>query len=164
VAQADALVIMGGDSSQRLIPGNELFKQGIAPELWYTGGSTPEYWTENRAVTMGVPRDVIFHLVGTSTWEETEQIARTLEARNFDSVLIVTSWYHIRRTLCVLDHHLQGSEVQVYYLPVGYEEYGPENWWLDEEGRQSVFAEVAKIGFYLFNYGLSLQPCDSIGR
>jgi uncharacterized SAM-binding protein YcdF (DUF218 family) len=161
---ADALVIMGGDSSQRLIPGIELFKQGMAPRLWYTGGVAPEFWTENRALTMGVPHEAITHIPGTSTWEETQQIARTLEEQELDSVLIVTSWYHIRRTLCVLGQQLQGSDVQIYYVPVGYDEYDPDNWWLNEEGREAVFAEVAKFGIYWFNYGLALQSCGALGR
>jgi uncharacterized SAM-binding protein YcdF (DUF218 family) len=159
VAQADVLVVMGGDTQQRLLPGIELFEQGLAPEIWYTGGSRHGRAAVAQAVEMGMPPDAISPLVGTNTWQETQQIALTLQQRDLHSVLVVTSWYHGRRTLCALRHHLEGSDVQIYYQPAGYDEYGPDNWWLTETGEKAIFSEMAKFGFYWLTYGLVLRGC-----
>ncbi|MCC6454705.1 MAG: YdcF family protein [Caldilineaceae bacterium] len=159
VAHADALVIMGGDTQQRLMPGIELFQQGLAPQIWYTGGSGHGRAAVAQAVAIGVPPEAIYHLLGNNTWEDTQQVARTLRENDLHSVLVVTSWYHLRRTLCVLRHHLAGSDVQIYYQPVGYEDFNPDNWWLNEAGQKAVFSELTKFGFYWFQYGLALGEC-----
>lgn len=164
LAPADALVVMGGDW-RRIAPGVELFQQGYAPEFWYTGSEIPAANGLYQAERMGVPAGATAHILGVNTWEETAAIARAIDERNLHSVLVVTSWYHGRRTLCALNHHLAqlpdqpDPAVQVYYQPVDYERYGPDNWWLNERGRKLVLAEVAKFGFYWLNYGLPLQSC-----
>ena len=159
VAKADVVVVMGGDVQQRLTPGVELFEQGFAPKLWYTGGDVPASMALAQAVEMGVPAEATAHLLGTSTWEETEQVAIQSQEQGLHSVLIVTSWYHGRRTLCSLRQHLQGADVQIYYQPVGYDDYGPDNWWLTETGRKLIFSEMGKLGYYWLNYGLVPQNC-----
>jgi uncharacterized SAM-binding protein YcdF (DUF218 family) len=164
VEQADALVIMGGRDRQRLKPGMDLFQHGLAPQLWYTGSKDSARVATNLAAKRGIPTEAFTNLVGTSTWEEAERIAFTMQERDLHSVIIVTSWYHGRRTLCMLRHHLEAqqtrdNDVQIYYQPVGYENYGPDSWWRSENGREVVFSEIAKFGYYWLVHGLMLQGC-----
>lgn len=161
VAAADALVILGGDTPQRLEPGVDLYRQGLAGELWYTGTHVHARSALREAVRMGVPRDATTQLHGANTWEEAQRIAAELEARNLDSILVVTSWYHGRRTLCTLHHHLRAHDaeaVQVYYQPV-YEAYNPILWWRAEQGRAAILSELAKFLYYGLHYGLNLFTC-----
>jgi uncharacterized SAM-binding protein YcdF (DUF218 family) len=100
-------------------------------------------------------------LSGTNTWEETRHIAAELDARKLDSVLVVTSWYHGRRTLCSLHHHLTQrslGEVVVHYQPV-YGGGSSLTWWRTDSGRAEVFSELVKFVYYTLRYGLNPFTC-----
>jgi uncharacterized SAM-binding protein YcdF (DUF218 family) len=167
VVQADAIVVLGGDVSLRLPPAVELFHAGLVPEFWYTGAS-PAHLTETGAATfgayqrareVGIPAEAITLLATTSTWEDAEQIAATVQARGTRSILVVTSWYHGRRALCAIHHHLQDLDVSVYYQPVATPGFGAGDWWQSERGKETVTMELNKIIFYWSHYGLIPWVC-----
>ena len=75
VAQADAIVVLGGAANERLPMAIELFRDGLAPELWYTGAvedsqagdGTSAQLAAKHAQEMGVPAEAITLLATTST-------------------------------------------------------------------------------------------------
>lgn len=164
VAHGDAIVVLGGDS-QRLPVATALFHEGYAPELWYTGATEAEQAGSDSSVAlqmasdMGVPVEAMTLLATTSTWEDGREIAAAVQARGARSILVVTSWYHGRRALCAINHHLQDDTVQVYYQPVATLGFGPDDWWLSEAGKRVVTSELYKILFYWGNYGLVPWLC-----
>lgn len=167
IAPADAIVILGGDATTRLPVAVELFQAGVAPELWYTGAkegsqagdrSAAQVAVE-QAVAWGVPSDAITLLTTTSTWTDGEEIAATINARGTRSILVVTSWYHGRRALCAIHHHLSDKTVQVYYQPAATPGFGPNDWWDSEVGGLTVTRELNKILFYWGYYGLVPWIC-----
>lgn len=165
-ASADAIVVLGG-GAERLTTAVTLYKQGYAPELWYTGDVTPagtlltieSQLARQAAIDMGVPADAIHLLPTTSTWEDGQQIAALVKRTSIKRILVVTSWYHGRRGLCVVRQGLRGSGAQVYYQAASDSLFGPDNWWIKEEGLVSVFNEYIKIGFYWWKYGLVPWQC-----
>ena len=167
VAQADAIVVLGGAPNERLPVAIELFREGLAPELWYTGAvedsqagdGTSAQRAAQRAQVMGVPSEAITLLASSSTWEDGQQIAATVTARDIRSILVVTDWYHGHRALCAIHHHLQGDGVQVYYQPVEPRGVGPDDWWLSAAGQSTVLREFYKNVYYWVHYGLSPGVC-----
>ena len=167
VAQADAIVVLGGAPNGRLPVAIELFREGLAPELWYTGAveesqsgdGTSAQLAVKRAQEMGVPSEAITLLATTSTWEDGQQIAATVTARDIRSILVVTDWYHGHRALCAIHHHLQDDAVQVYYQPVETHGLGPDDWWLSAAGQRVVMTELYKNLFYWGYYGLAPWVC-----
>lgn len=167
VASADAIVVLGGSASTRLPAAVALYQAGLAPEFWYTGtvedsregDGTSAQLAVKRAQEMGVPAAAITLLVTSSTWEDGQQIAATARARGVKSVLLITDWYHGRRALCAIHHHLQGDGVQVYYQPVEPRGVGPDDWWLSAAGQRTVLRELYKNLYYWGVYGLVPWKC-----
>jgi uncharacterized SAM-binding protein YcdF (DUF218 family) len=165
--QADALVVLGG-SLDRATHGIDLMQDGRADEFWHTGYTGPP--TANaeasvavaaaqRAVEQGIAADKVYLLPTTSTWEDGREVAAFVRQRNVSSIIVVTNWYHSRRALCVLQHHLHGRDITVYYSAPTDPAYGPDNWWQDEATRWDVVGELFKIGFYTIRYGVISWQC-----
>jgi uncharacterized SAM-binding protein YcdF (DUF218 family) len=169
---ADAIVVHGG-TLMRTMYGVELYRQGLAPELWHTGYAKGEkYATE--IIEQGVPQYSLPYLLGsiapavppqsfrylatTSTWSDGSQIAALIRARKLHSVIIVTDWWHSRRALCATKQQLQGYDVTIAFLPAPAS-IGPENWWQNEEIRGDVESELLKLGYYALRYGMNPWGC-----
>lgn len=167
VASADAIVVLGGDMNTRLSLAVELYHAGIAPELWYTGamessdpddGSAAQIAAQ-KAMEWGVPEEAITLLASNNTWQDGEQIAATVKERGISSIVVVTNWYHGRRALCAIHHHLGDDTVQVYYQPAATPGFGPHDWWQVNAGKHIVTTELQKIIFYWGYYGLVPWIC-----
>lgn len=61
--QADAIVVLGGGGPERVLHGMQLYLQGVAPRLWFTGdrpvpemtGFTDGLLARDMAVRAGIP-------------------------------------------------------------------------------------------------------------
>ena len=165
-APADAIVVLAG-GRLRVRTGVTLYKQGFAPELWHTG-DTPQVedpspadaqYARRVAIRMGVPASAIHLLTSSTTWEDAQQIAAYARQRGTKSILLVTSWYHSRRALCMVRHHLNGSGVRISFQSAYDTPFGPDDWWHSEEGFLDVVGEYLKTGFYWALYGLTPWQC-----
>ena len=166
ISASDAIVVLSGGGPERIVQGIALYRQGLAPELWYTGDRsisamsnfTDGQFARDFALAQGIPADAIRLLPTTSTWEDGQEIALLADQEQLHSLLIVTNWYHSRRALCVIRRHLAG-EVQLYYSPPPMLTYGPDDWWRQEDGLVAVVNEMIKFGFYGVRYGLAPWRC-----
>ncbi len=164
VNRADAIVALGGSNS-RTLHSITLYRQGLAPEIWYTGdclcsGETISFAQSAAqfSIERGVPAKAIRLLATTSTWEDGQEIAVLAKERQVQSILVVTNWAHSRRALCVIEQQLAGSGIAIYYAPPN-SLYEPEKWWQHNRGRVAVFKELVKIGFYWVRYGTAPWDC-----
>lgn len=165
-APADAIVVLAGDQV-RIRYAVDAYQRGQAPEIWYTGDVSPVEQilpTESQLarqafISMGTPSEAIHLLPTTSTWEDGQQIAAYADERGVKRILLITSWYHGRRGLCVVRHHLKESEIVTYYQAAYNRAFSPANWWLNEEGLMAVSGELIKFGYYWMHYGLAPWMC-----
>jgi hypothetical protein len=67
--------------------------------------------------------------------------------------------YHARRGVCVVRHHLAGAGIQLSFQTAYNSTFGPDNWWLSEEGLMDVVSEYIKFGFYWIHFGLAPWQC-----
>ena len=86
----DAIVVLSG-GQHRLDEGVRLWRQGVAPTLAISDGRNPSWPQANRLC--GRPRVRCFDPSPYSTRGE----ARWTAAQGWDSVVVVTSTYHVRR-------------------------------------------------------------------
>jgi uncharacterized SAM-binding protein YcdF (DUF218 family) len=155
--RADAIVVNGGTSARTLY-GVELYRQGLAPELWHTGYASGEARVTAMIAERGVPSQSFRYLATTSTWSDGTQIAAAIRDRKLRNVLIVTDWWHSRRALCATQQQLEGYDVAIAFEPAPALA-GPEDWWQDEEMRGNVVSELAKLGYYAVRYGMAPWGC-----
>jgi len=164
IANADAIVVLAGGGPERLCYGIELFKRGLAPELWYTGDKPVEKQTFfmdseqalDFAVRRGVPKEKISLLSSTSTLEDGKAIAALVKEKKNKSIIMVTSWYHTRRAMNVIHHCINDRNVVVYISSSTNLPFTPDNWWQDEEGLVAINNEIIKTALYWRRYGLAL--------
>lgn len=97
----DYLVVLGGESGQRVIGAAELYHAGVAPRVFVTGQGDC-LLIVRRLEMAGVPADRIGHeCESASTMENAQMTRRTLAGQNVHSAVLVTSWYHTGRALTV---------------------------------------------------------------
>jgi len=156
---SDAIVVFGGELPLRVGRGAALYKAGLAPELWITGDHPSPQALAQVARQQGVPDEAIHILPTTSTWDDGEQTATLAKRRGLHRVLVVTSWYHHRRALCVLKQHLANSGIQVYHNSVPSLSDDQQTWWRHPSGWRHVFREMTALGFYAVRHHLAVWNC-----
>ena len=160
--QADVIVVLGGGGPERAMHGINLYRQGMASKICFTGDRpTPEMpsFTDGRlardlAVREGVPTGDIYLLKTTSTWEDGQQIAAGVKQLGLRRIVIVTSWYHSRRAIAVIRKHLAGESVEVFYSPPPTSARCPDRCWSRDEWMIMIVNEWIKIALYQVKYRL----------
>jgi len=159
---ADLIEVLG-DKIERIKYGIELYQKGYAPKIAFTGGkedlllidlSWPEIAKEY-ALTQGIPSEAILIADANSTYEEALQIKKIMADHKLNSVIIVSSPYHMRRARLIFKSVLQG-EANLIFAPVPLEqsEFKLHSWWTDEESLVNVMQEYVKLPLYYFKYVL----------
>jgi uncharacterized SAM-binding protein YcdF (DUF218 family) len=162
---AEVIVVLAGDP-QRLDHAVDLYRQGFASEIWITGNVvsprrkiSPAVVMRQKAEAEGVPAGAIHLLATTTTWEDGHEVTALAQSRQIHSMLVVTSWYHSRRALCVIRQQFGQSTVAVHYDPAPDLTDGPDQWWRSSDRRDAVLGELAKLVGYALRYGLNLGRC-----
>jgi len=167
LGQADAIVVLGGGWPERMLYGVTLYRQGWAPELWFTGNLpipatssfTAEQLVRDFASAQDVPGTAIRLLPTTNTWEDGREIATLARQEDVQSIIVVTDWHHSRRALCVIRKWLTGSNVTVFFSSPPILTSSPDNWWHYEEGLVAVTNELIKTGYYWWRYDMIPWQC-----
>ncbi|MHA6824761.1 YdcF family protein [Ralstonia pseudosolanacearum] len=100
--RADVIVVLGGESGQRVIGAAELYHAGVAPRV-FVSGEGDCLLIVRRLEMAGVPAERIGHECESgSTMENARMTRRTLAGQPpVRSAVLVTSWYHTGRALHV---------------------------------------------------------------
>ncbi len=165
VRHADAIVVLGG-AVVRTNHGMRLYEQGVAPLIWHTGwvyGDSANPASEQLATRIGrehtIPDEALTLVTTYSTWEDGAAVAELVQEQGADQLVVVTSWHHSRRALCVVRHHLRGSEVEVTFSSARVPPHDPNDWWQHPAMRRLVLEELAKLAYYGLRYGLPVWEC-----
>jgi uncharacterized SAM-binding protein YcdF (DUF218 family) len=167
LAQVDLITASSGPS-YRIIYAADLYKQGLAPRLFYTGGYNEfdsryeASWSKYLATTEGVPPEAIYtdDTTVTSTYQEAVRLKEFIDAHpgEINSIIIVTDAYHTRRAQWAY-HKVLGSGVKILMAPVPFDKAGyTQNWWSNAISRKMVPEEYFKYAFYLLRYQFSSGP------
>src|SRR5436189_2939861 len=110
LTKADVIVAISGDTGARAETAIALWKQGYAPLLIFSGGSSdPESVAsaelmKRTAVAAGVPANAVAVEGASATTEENAQrVAELMKTAGLRSAILVTSPYHQRRAALLFE-------------------------------------------------------------
>lgn len=155
---ADAIVaISGGDTAARTKEAVELYKNGWATKLIFSGAAQDKSGPSNAeamrriALFSGVPNgDIITEEYSATTKENAENTQDILAENEIESVILVTSGYHQRRA--GLEFMARSSDtISLRNHPVQTDnQWAGGWWWLTPTGWYLAISELVKISvFYL---------------
>ncbi len=108
VAKADAVMVLAGEK-QRLPIALELVERGVAPVLVISDGLDPRWTQANRLCRFGDPaRIVCLRPEPYSTRGEARLAARLASERGWDSLVVVSSRFHLLRARMLFERCLDG--------------------------------------------------------
>lgn len=155
--RADAIIaVSGGDTSARTSEAIQLYQEGWADTLIFSGAAADPSGPSNaeamqrQAVSSGVPYgSIITDEFSQNTQENAQNIARFIKGLELKRVIIVTSAYHQRRASLEFGSKL-GTSVQIVNHPVPTDkQWQGAWWWLKPSGWWLAGSELIKIiAFY----------------
>lgn len=165
LVHADAVYVLGGSPRERGAKGAELLLDGWTDRMIATGSNIPgvmegegimlnEATLSKRAALREGADSTKIRLIekGTSTWEEAGLIRADAQQMQFDTILVVSTEFHLRRVSRVFRKHFQGTNVQLRFIAASSLAYESERWWTSEEGLLMVNNEYVKLLYYLIKY------------
>lgn len=161
-SEADAIVVLGGESQARPVEAARLYRQGVAPLVFIIGtGDTP---TNRRAlIEAGVPSDrIMVETKSRSTLQNADFAKPLLEKAGVRQAVLVTSSFHARRALATFQQRIPGIQFGVATSRIG--------WWDTPHGRlqedEWAAIEMVKIPGYWVFHGIRpwvKEPADPTG-
>ena len=153
LVKADAIVAISGDTGARVESAIALWKEGYAPVLIFSGGSSdPESVAsaelmKRTAVAAGVPATAIVVEGSSATTEENAQrVAELMQSRGLRSAILVTSPYHQRRAAMLFEREFGRASLSFRNHPADDPDWDASFWWTREPSRSLTLVELAKLG------------------
>lgn len=144
--RADGIVVLTGASDARIQTAMQLLLDGRATRLLVSGVNREVRREELRALTPGPNRlfdccvDLGFD--AEDTLGNAQEIAAWSEAKGFDSLIVVTSDYHMPRALLEIRGLMREAELIPY--PVETPSLETEDWWRSGQGMRRMTTEYSK--------------------
>lgn len=143
-ANADVIVVLGGDGPPRAARAAELWHEGRAPQVLVTGRGDCSF-IRRMLIEMGVsPEAITTECRSSSTWENAAFSQPILAGMRIRRAILVTSWFHSGRAVTRFRSLM--PDIQWISVPAERE----ESYWrlaFDADGIQ-VFKEYPKIMAY----------------
>lgn len=160
---ADAIVaVSGGDTTARAEEAIELFKQGWAPLLIFSGAAADESGPSNaqamanHAIELGVPEsNIIIEEFSRTTAENARNTSKFISERSIEHIILVTSAYHQRRASLEFASIL-GPAVSITNHPVPTDKHWAGFWWwTTSRGWWLAGGELVKIVAFYSGQGVN---------
>lgn len=147
------VVVSGGDNNARIKKGVELYKEGWAPVLLYSGAAAEGEISNAQAMKtisakMGVPKEsILIEEESKTTLENAQFTGKIVKDKEYKSMILVTSPYHQRRTYELFKKEL--PNVEIINQSALDENWRKKGWWQTNVGR---FLTVGELGKIFVNY------------
>jgi len=151
--QADAIVVLDGETERRPALGLALMRQGYARRVFLDAHDQARFYRWSYAAIAEqyvhtLPPDVapavtVCGITAHSTMEEAAQAGRCLDSAGARSVLLVTSEYHTRRALSVFRRKLPGRSIGVAGAAEP-DQFGVR-WWQHRQWAKVALNEWARL-------------------
>ena len=157
--KVDAIVaISGGDTNARTDKAIELYKNGWADKLIFSGAAQDKSGPSNalamaiRAWNAGVPADSVYvDELSETTHENARNTKAIFDSQNIHSIILVTSGYHQRRAN--LEFSKINPNVLIQNHPVSSDSDWSFWWWAGPRGWTLGVTELFKIALFYFGVG-----------
>ena len=160
-SQADAIVVFaggvgesgqaGGGYQERVSEAVELYQAGYAPLMIFSSGYEFAFREaevmRSLAMSQGVPASaIVLETRASSTYENVVFVDELLEEHESDTILLISSPYHMRRAL--LTWEAQAPDVEVIPTPVRESQFYNHLRGASLEQLQGLWHEYAAISWY----------------
>lgn len=165
LVHVDEVYVLGGASVDRGKEAARVYRQGVQGPYIFTGGSVPtdleamdivmteSDCTRRVAVQNGIPEASTVSLrVGTSTKEEADALLQRAIADHADTVLVISTAFHLRRIGFVFRKAFKAHGITVLLHGAPSERFSIDRWWDKEEGLLMVSNEYTKLVYYHLKY------------
>ncbi len=150
--KVDAIVaISGGDTSARTGQAIELYKNGWADTLIFSGAAQDKSGPSNaeamkrQAVLAGVPlANILIDETSETTKQNAANATGLLQSNDIHSVILVTSAYHQRRAGLEFGQRA-GSAIRIVNHPVAADNQWSPWWWTTPTGWWLALSELFKV-------------------
>ncbi len=156
---ADVVItVSGGDTTARTQEAIDLYKNGWAPKLIFSGAAQDKSGPSNAAVMrtqalrQGIPEEaIIIEDQSETTKENAEKTKDILHDKDIHSAIVVTSGYHMKRT--ILEFRSRAPNIEFRAHPTVADNQWSVWWWLTPYGWYLALSELFKI--FLFYIGVA---------
>ncbi|MCU7557554.1 YdcF family protein [Macrococcus capreoli] len=151
--KSDAILILGGDEG-RLEKGAALYKEGLAHRVILSPVSdSKDGLSVLNAVKLGIPLSaIIVENKSTSTFNTVDTINKIMIYNKFKSAIVVTSDYHMKRTMMVFDENNKYN-FQFHFV-TSLDKFG--NRWYERTDRFDIwiseFKKMMGYRLHLYNF------------
>jgi len=145
------IVVSGGDTKGRTMHGVDLYQQGWAPKLIFSGAARdPESVSNAKAMmaiaaSRGVPTAAISLDESSRDTKENAESTKSI-AGNYKTIILVTSDYHQRR-VNIEFRKQYGTQTEFINSPAKDKNWGRKTWFLTPYGWWISLTEPAKLLF-----------------
>lgn len=152
--KADVIVVLGGDSGERVRQASSLYRTGYAPYMIVSGGQlygdiTQAGVMKDHAVALGVPSDkIILENHAESTYDNAAFSRRIMENHGFSSALVVSSNYHMKRVKFIFQKAFKNSGITLTYCAAREPRFNPDRWWASNKSTMFTITEYIKFAGY----------------
>jgi uncharacterized SAM-binding protein YcdF (DUF218 family) len=128
------VVISGGQTTSRAKKGIELYKQGYAPKIIFSGaalddGPSNAYAMRDQALATGIPAgDILIDEKSQNTFENAENSKRIIDKLGAKKIILVTSPYHQRRANQTFEAVL-GKNYEIIGISAYDDRWSKSSWW-----------------------------------
>lgn len=165
---ADVIHVISGPG-YRTNYGIQLYKQGYAKNIFFTGGWCSEIQGvhadrgRQQAIEQGIPAAA----VGTdpypviSTYQEAERLKLWIEQTHMPvhAIIVVSDPHHMQRARWTYQQIFGKGDIMVVMAPVPFEQTPfQKRWWLDRDSKDMVASEYIKLFYYYARYKYGWGP------
>jgi len=147
---ADAIVaVSGGDTKARALKAIDLYKNGWADKIIFSGAAKDKSGPSNAAAMKAIALEQGVEEGHILLDEFSELLSKMLKILNLSSknnirtVILVTSGYHQRRAN--LEFSKYNEKVVVFNYPLNKDKDWSSHWWLTPNGWWLTLSELVKI-------------------
>jgi len=147
--KSDVIIVISGDSANRLTYGAKLFQAGYADKVILSGfGKDEIQWF----VSLGIPEgSILLENQARTTFENAKYSFKIVQDQGYKSAILVTSPYHTRRCSMIFNQFFKGINLKI--CPIPYEPAMTHNWWKDTYSARIIISEYLKmVWYYLFQW------------
>ena len=151
--KADAIVVVsGGQTTSRAAKGIELFREGYAPNIIFSGaaiddGPSNAYAMREQALDAGISKDNIFiDEISQNTYENAVNSKKILDSQKAKKIILVTSPYHQRRANQTFRAVLE-PDYEVIGVSAFDDRWSKSQWWRRGFPLFITFSELWKLAY-----------------
>lgn len=151
---SDVIIVLSGGGG-RVEQGAALYTQKYTPYLMFSRanerGSSAGDMLET-ALSLHIPQDAILtENEALSTYQNAQLTLPIMQQHGFNSAIVVSSDFHMRRVKFIFDHVYKNSGIKLTYVSAN-SGYNAKWWWSDRYSRETTFNEYIKMIGNAFGY------------